>query len=62
MLADEQAAIAPGSLLADQPQDGAAMLVAPIVDDVLHHVGVAALRHSLEEAPSLDAQAVPGGL
>ena len=48
-------------LSADQPQNSAAMLVAPIVDDVLHHVGVATLRHALEEASSLHAQAAAAG-
>ncbi len=33
------------------------MLIAPIVDDVLHHVGVAAVGNALEEASRLDADA-----
>ena len=33
------------------------MLIAPIVDDVLHDVGVAAIRHPLEEAAALDGNA-----
>ena len=46
---------------ADEPQDRAAVLVAPIVDDVLHHVSVATLRHALEEASGHHAQAVAAG-
>ena len=34
------------------------MLVAPVVDDVLHDVGVAAVGHALEEASRLERDAI----
>src|SRR5262249_5316501 len=55
-LANEHAAVR-GQLIAHKLENRPAMLIAPIVDDVLHDVGVAAIRDPLEEAAALDGDA-----
>src|SRR6476620_10412248 len=66
LLADKQAAMR-RQLRADQPQDIAAMLIAPIVDDVLHHIGVAPcgtrskkLPASTRKRPPQESRRSPG--
>ena len=51
-LADQHAAMF-RQLLAHEVKNGAAVLVAPIVDDVLEKIGVASVGHAFEEASGL---------
>src|SRR5262249_14689244 len=55
---DDQDATIWGQPLCTEPEQRRARLVAPVVDDVFHHVGVAAPRDGLEAVAAHDLAAL----